>query len=487
MSFKSLVARGAAWTLVKTGGDQFLSFFIFVVLARLLTPVEFGVVALATVFTEVGRPAIRAGLSAAIIQRKTVTSAQADTAFWMAMVIGVLLFLAVASLAGPISKAFDEAQLEEVLRVLPVVFVILALGVIHDAKLRREFRFKAIAGSKILATLLSGGLGVWMAVEGFGVWSLVTYQILHEAIYTGALWAVLRWLPGFEISRKEMLTMFRFGLPLICAEFLNKAKNRVNDLIIGLFLGAGAVGFFRVAMRAINMLSNVSVRPVMGVALPTFSRLQDDPKRLKKYCLSMCRATSAISIPIVLGVGVLAPEFIRILLGEQWAQSEMVLRVLSILAFTLGLHAVAPPLILSAGKAGWTAGIRTMELAITALFAILAVPYGITAMAGAFVLSNFLILPIALIVATHFTQIRALSILRAVTTPVLAGLVMVVSLMVLRGLLIDTLPTLAFSAAIVGAGALLYLGFILIFDRPLIMELRGIVRSALPKSLKRLI
>ena len=487
MSFKSLVARGAIWTLVKTGGYQFLSFFIFVLLARLLTPVEFGVVALATVFTDIGRPVVRAGLPAAIIQRKTVTNAQADTAFWMAVAIGLLLFVVVASLAGPISKAFDEALLEEVLRVLPIVFVFVAFGAIHEAKLKRDFRFKAIAGSQLLATLLSGGLGIWMAVEGFGVWSLVTYQILHEVINTGALWAVLRWRPGLEFSRKEMLTMLRFGLPLTCAEFLSKAKNRINDLIIGLFLGAAAVGFFRVAMRAINMLSTVSVRPVMGVALPTFSRLQDDPERLKKYCLSMCRATSAVSIPIVLGVGILAPEFIRILLGEQWAQSDMVLRVLSILAFTLGLWAVVPPLILSAGKTGWTAGIRTIELAITVLFAILAAPYGITAMAGAYVLSNFLILPIALIVATYFTQIRTLSILRVVTTPVLAGLVMVVSLMVLRGLLVDTLPTLAFSAAIVGAGALLYLGFILIFDRPLIMELRGIVRSALPKSLKRLI
>src|SRR5687767_10457402 len=176
------VARGLTWTLLDTWGSQLLGLFIFVLLARLLTEIDFGLVTLAAVFVAFAQLLVDQGLGDAIVQRPQLTRRQLDTAFWASMVTGLLITVAAVVLAIPISILLGDRRLEPIIQVLSIIFVLTALSSIQMGLLRREMAFRSLAVRRLVAVALSGVVGVGMALAGFGAWALVGQQIVSAAV-----------------------------------------------------------------------------------------------------------------------------------------------------------------------------------------------------------------------------------------------------------------------------------------------------------------
>ena len=197
-SLETRAARGLTWTLIDTWGTQILGLIVFAVLTNRLLPEQFGLVALATVFVSFATLFVDQGLGDALIQRKTVSRSQIDTAFWVAVGTGSLLTLAGIVLAGPISALLDQPDLAPILQVLSFIFVLVALSSIQTALLRREMRFRGLAIRRLAAVAVGGIVGVTMAFANYGAWALVGQQLAAAATTVVALWTVSPWRPGLQ-------------------------------------------------------------------------------------------------------------------------------------------------------------------------------------------------------------------------------------------------------------------------------------------------
>jgi O-antigen/teichoic acid export membrane protein len=201
------MARGLTWTLIDTWGSQLLGLVIFTILANKLAPEDFGLVALAAVFVSLGQLFVDQGLGDAIVQRPILTRRQIDTAFWVSIATGTLLTIAGYLVAGPIARFLNEPDLEQIIQVLSIIFVLVALSSIQLGILRRELDFRGLAIRKLLAIGLGGAVGVWMALAGYGAWALVGQQVGMAVVTVVAMWAVSPWRPGFSLSREDFRSL----------------------------------------------------------------------------------------------------------------------------------------------------------------------------------------------------------------------------------------------------------------------------------------
>ena len=322
------VARGLTWTLLDTWGSQLLGLLIFTLLANLLVPQDFGLVALAAVFVSLGQLFADQGLGDAVIQRKSITRRQLDTAFWVAMITGTLLTLGGIALAPLIALAVNEPRLTPIIQALSIIFVLVALTSIQMGILRREMDFRSLAVRKLLAIGLGGVVGIAMALNDFGPWALVGQQITMAAVTVVTLWAVSPWRPGFSFAGEDFVSLFSFGWKVVSTDLLAFVSRNTDNLLVGVFLGPTALGFYAIAYRILDTSQVLLVAAARRLAFPAFSRIQHDAERVKRAYKRVTRATAAITLPGYIGLALVASEAIVVLFGPQWAPSVPVAMLL---------------------------------------------------------------------------------------------------------------------------------------------------------------
>ncbi|MEO6350240.1 MAG: lipopolysaccharide biosynthesis protein, partial [Candidatus Limnocylindrales bacterium] len=322
------VARGLTWTLIDTWGTQILGLVIFAILANRLLPDQFGLVALATVFVALAQLLVDQGLGDALIQRPTVSRSQIDTAFWVAVLTGVLLTALGVIFAGTIATLVSQPQLEPILQALSLTFVFAALSSIQMALLRREMRFKSLAIRKLSAVAGGGVVGVGMAFADYGAWSLVGQQITNALISVVMLWAVSPWRPGLNVSRSDFRSLFSFGINVVGGDLLNFLSRNVDNLLIGTYLGLVPLGFYAVGYRILDTTQQLLVNFARRLAFPVFARLQSDVDRLRRAYKRVTSAISVVILPGYVGLALVAQEAIVVIFGPQWAASGPVAAVL---------------------------------------------------------------------------------------------------------------------------------------------------------------
>ncbi|HEX7022670.1 MAG TPA: lipopolysaccharide biosynthesis protein, partial [Trueperaceae bacterium] len=357
MTLKEKTLRGLAWTGIQNWGSRALTFVVFLLLARLLTPEDFGVVALATVFIAFAQVFVDQGFAEALIQREDLEPGHLDTAFWANLGLGVLLS-ALSFVAAPlVATLFDEPKLIAVVRWLSLLFVLRALAGVQAAILTRDFDFRALAFRRLMGVMAGGVLGVVMAVMGFGVWSLVGQQLCGALVEAGVLWWASDWAPGWGLGREYFKDLFSFGINITGTNLLNFANRRSDDLLIGYFLGPVALGYYTVAYRLLLILTDLLANTINQVALPAFARLQKEPKRLLDAFYKATNLASLVAFPCFVGLAVLAPELTRGVFGEKWLPSVPVMQVLALIGILHSVFNLNAPLMVAVGKPSWRLGV----------------------------------------------------------------------------------------------------------------------------------
>lgn len=306
-------------------------------LARLLGPRDFGLVGMVMAFTGVLNLFRDFGLSSATVQRLNVSDEQLSTLFWINLLVGVILGLILSALAPAIVAFYHEPHLFWVSIVLATAFIFNAAGVQHSALLQRQMRFTTLAMIDLAALVLSTSIGIAMAFAGFAYWALVASAVSLPLFTTLGLWLASGWMPGSPRSLEGIRPMMRFGGAVTFISVIVYIAYNLDKILLGRFWGANIIGIYGRAYQLINLPTENLNSAVGVVALSAFSRVQDDPKRLKGYFLKSYSLVLALTIPITICCCLFARDLILVVLGQKWKDAIDIFRLLSptILVFAL--------------------------------------------------------------------------------------------------------------------------------------------------------
>jgi O-antigen/teichoic acid export membrane protein len=474
-SLKDSARTGSRWTALQFGGSRLATFAVFLVLARLLTPEDFGIVAIATVFVALLQLLVEGGFSQALIQRPNLEPGHVDTVFWTSVSTGLLLAGGLALAAGPLSVLYDEPLLARILPVLAVGLFISALGSTQSAQLRRALRFRPLAARAIISNVVAGGTGVVLALLGAGVWALVVQYVVLNAVQTLLLWIVAASRPGLQVSRRHFTDVFGFSRHSLGNSLLQFTNNRSDDFLIGAFLGAGPLGLYAVAYRLLTTLNDVINQTLLGVAFPVFARLQHDTARLRSAYCTVLKVGAALAFP---GFGffiIAAPEVVEVVFGARWLPAAPVMSVLAIFGALQTSLMITDSCLNAIGRPRVVLRNRLLSTSVQVAAFAVAAPFGIIWVAWALVARAYLLapLPVWSLIRAGVVDLRAW--LRSFATPLLATALMLAALAVLRGaLLAHTGPGLRL-AAMASVAVLAYSAALALLDRPILRELISVV------------
>jgi O-antigen/teichoic acid export membrane protein len=420
---KGRSVRGGAVTLVSQGIKFALQMGSTMILARLLAPSDFGLVAMVAAITGLVAMFKDAGLSMATVQRQDITHDQVSTLFWINLGLTAVVTLVIAALAPAVAAFYAEPRLVWITLALAGTMLFGGLTVQHDALLRRQMRFEGLAVVELVTMAIGIAVGVTMAMMGFGYWALVAMTGAGSLANAVLVWRLCHWRPGKPKLGSGVGSMLRYGGGLTGFNFLNYFTRNADNVIVGFALGSGPLGIYSKAYGLLMMpIRQINV-PVHSVMMPALSRLQDDPARYRRAYLRAISAIAMAGMPIVVCAWVLADEAVAILLGPGWEEAADVFRWLGPAAF-FGTINVAPGwLCLSLGRASTQVRWALIAAPITVFAFLIGVQFGIVGVAAAFSASWCLGLYIFIAMACRGTPVRQRDIAAAIAPQVLASLV----------------------------------------------------------------
>ena len=325
--------RGAVVTMGGQGARIAIQLLGIVLLARLLSPADYGVTAMVLAIIGVGEILRDFGLSSAAIQAKTLTAGQRANLFWINLGIGAALTGVVAALAHPIAAFYDDERLVLVTLVLSSTFFLNGFSTQFRADLNRHFRFGALATIEVAAQAMALVSALALAALGWGYWALVALQVLQVFFQAIALPIMGGWWPGFPRRGEEMKPLLKFGGSLVGAQILNYASRNVDSIVIGREFGAQALGYYNRAFQLMVLPLNQINAPSTRVALPTLSRLQSQPERYAEF-ISFGQTVLLNIVGFVLGFSVAqATDIVAVALGPQWAPTVPLFQILAVAGF----------------------------------------------------------------------------------------------------------------------------------------------------------
>lgn len=338
-----------------SGGDLILrhglQFATTLVLARLLVPADFGVMAMLAVFTEVAQALANAGLSAALIQRQDVDHRDESTVFWFNLCVAAVLALLLCICAPLIADFYRLPAVTPLVRVMALSMLVSAVGSIHFALLskRLDFRLQAKVGG--VAAVVSGGAAIGMALAGFGVWSLAVQSVLMAALTSALLWLFNPWRPARVMDMKSLRKLLGFGAYQTANILMETVYSRLYSVIIGRMFGAKPLGYYGIADTTRSLPALFLVGLVSRVALPMFARANGDAALYRRGIQLGNRMMMMINLPAAAAMMVLAEPIIEVLFGKQWLPAAQFLRILAIAILFYPLHVINLQALMAQGHA----------------------------------------------------------------------------------------------------------------------------------------
>ena len=331
MSLTQKVTAGVLWLTLAQVAQRLSGLVITAVLARLLSPEDFGLIALAVIAIGFIKIFSEVGLNSALIQRREVKEGHLTAAFWMTLALSLLLTVVGAAASPALAKAYGEPRLVTLLIVLLLSVPLNNLGQTSDALLQRRLAFRQLAIIDWASSLVAGLTGVALALAGAGVWALVAQNLLLVGVSSVVKMIAAGWLPRLDFQFKYGREILSFSASVLGCAVVNYAVWNVDNAVVGGALGAQALGYYSMAFGLV-MLPSLSISGlIMRVMFPALSSIQDDLARLRRGYLRMLRVLSSVTLPVTVGLGVTAPLLVRVVYGDKWAPAVPVLQVLVVI------------------------------------------------------------------------------------------------------------------------------------------------------------
>jgi O-antigen/teichoic acid export membrane protein len=310
--------NGFKWTFLDNVGRLGGQFVIGIVLARILTPEDFGLIGMLTIFIVIGRSLTNSGFGQALIQKKDANRIDFSTVFYFNIFTSIIIYLIIFVGSPLIAKFYREPQLVLLTKVLCLEFILNALSLIHITDLQKNLKFKAPSLIGIISVAISGATSIVLALKGFGVWALVTNTILQSLITTLLLWKVSKWRPLLIFSVNSLKSLFAYGSKILLAGILNSVFKNIYFLVIGRYFQAESLGYYTRANQFTYLPLNTITLVITKVTYPVFSSIQDDIPKLKIGYTKSIRMLSALALPLMGIMYIIARPIIIIVLGDKW-------------------------------------------------------------------------------------------------------------------------------------------------------------------------
>lgn len=392
MDLAARTIRGVGWSGISQAVRLLSHFVIIAILCRLLSPDDFGLLAMVLVFTNFTMIFCDLGLKAALIQRKELTEEHLSSIFWINVLTGFLLASLLVILAPAISNFYDKSILRSIVTALALTFFISSFGIVHSALFAKKLNFKSLAVVKISAVLISGIVAIILAFLGFGIWSLVWQQIVLSLATVILLWNLSHWKPKFLFKWQRVKKLFGFGLNLTGFNFVNYFNRNFDNLIVGKFLGSIPLGFYNLAYQTLLFpLTNIS-QVVGQVMFPNFSIIQSDKDKLRYSYIKTTRYIAAVTFPLMIALLVTAPQFIRVIFGSQWERSIFLIQAFTITGLIQSIGTLNGTIYQSQGRTDIQFRVGIIFAVITAFFFIVGLRWNIEGVAVAYVIVGLLLM-----------------------------------------------------------------------------------------------
>lgn len=349
MSIEPTIRRSLGWAVVLSWGQRAITTIFVVVLAAILGPKAFGIVAMALVYLAVLELVLEQGLLTTVVQREQLDREHLDSAFWLNLVWSIVLAGVSFALAGWWAGVNNVPELADVIRVMSILIVVTGLTIIQEAYLQRNLAFKKLAVRANVAALCGGSIGLALALWGAGVWSLVAQQLTTAFVSLVLLWAVSDWRPGLRFSRVHARDLFGFTSGVFLANVGGFLNRRSDALLIGLFFGPSVVGIYRLADRFVDSVLELTMRPVGLVSLPHMSLLQRDPVALRRTVANFTRIAMYTTLPALLVLAACS-DYVLALIGPEWEIGSTALKLLCVVGIVKGLVHFTGPLLFAVAR-----------------------------------------------------------------------------------------------------------------------------------------
>lgn len=327
--FSSLI-----WKLLERGGAQGIQVVVQLILARLLGPAEFGTMAIVLVFVNLSRVFVEGGFNVALIQKKDTDDLDYSSIYVLSLLIATFLFLLLFFVAPSLARFYSQPQLTQVLRVSGVLLFPGALNTVQESYIARNLLFKKGAIISLIATIISGLLGIIVAYLNFGIWALILQLITYSYIYTYALQWKIDWKPKFRISWNRVKILFSYGSRILGSSLVYRLYLETRTLIIGKMFSSSALGFYQRGEQIPKVLVTNIDGAIQTVMLPTLSAKQDDVKSMKIIVQRALKISTFVVFPMMFGLAAISKPLIFIILGAEWIES---ISYLMIFSFTYAL------------------------------------------------------------------------------------------------------------------------------------------------------
>ncbi len=396
---KQQTVTGVFWSSVERFSAQGIQFVLGLILARILSPSEYGIIGMLAIFIAVAQSFIDSGFSNALIRKKDRTETDYSTVFYFNIVIGIAAYFILFFLAPLIANFYNTPILSQLTKVVALNVFINSLAIVQRAKLTIEVDFKTQAKATTISVFASGLLGVYLAYIGLGVWSLAVQSVSRNFFNVFLLWIFSKWKPKRIFSLASFKEMFDYGYKLLLSGLIDTIYRNIYSLVIGKIFSANDLGNYSRAQQFANFPSS-NINGVIGrVSFPILSKIQDDNERLSNTYRKYLRLSAFIVFPLMMGMAALARPMIIFILTEKWEASIILLQILCFSLMWYPIHAINLNLIQVKGRSDWFLKLEVIKKIVGVSVLVITIPMGLIPMVIGGVFTSIS----CLVINTHYT------------------------------------------------------------------------------------
>ena len=398
-NLKDKTVSGVVWSGMERFSVHGIQFLMQIVIARILSPSDYGLIGMLAIFLAVSQTFIDSGFSNALIRKQNRTEVDFSTVFYFNVLVGVIAYFLLFFASPLIANFYDSPQLELLTKFVALNLVINSFMVVPRTIFTVRVDFKTQAKASIIAAVVSGAVGIWMAYSGYGVWSLVVQSLINGMVGTVMLWIYSKWIPRKVFSMKSFREMFSFGSRLLISALIDTTYVNMYSIVIGKKFTVGDLGYYTKANVFVQYPSS-NLTSILGrVTFPILTGIQDDDERLQTVYRKYLRLSAFVIFPLMMGMAAIARPLILTLLTPKWEGAVLLMQIMCFSAMLYPIHAINLSLLQVKGRSDLFLRLEIIKKSIGVLMLCITIPMGIPAMcAGGIILSY-----IALIINTRYT------------------------------------------------------------------------------------
>lgn len=398
-SLRSKTVKGVVWSSIERFSTQGVQFLIMIIMARLLTPKDYGLIGMLAIFLAVAQSLIDSGFSQALIRKQDRTDVDNSTVFYFNIVVSSALYLILFIAAPFVADFYNQPELTSVMRVVCLGVILNSLAVVQRALLTVRIDFKTQAKASLSAAVISGCIGIVLAYCGFGVWSLVVQQLLNLSVNTLLLWIFSKWRPIAVFSWKSFHELFAFGSKLLASGLLDTLYRNIYPIVIGKLFSASSLGHYTRAHQFSEFPSSNVTGIIQRVTYPILCGIQDETERLEAVYRKFLKLSAFIIFPLMIGLSAVARPFIDIALGAQWGFCGQLLKIICFAMMWYPIHAINLNLLQVKGRSDLFLRLEIIKKILGITVLCITAPFGLVVMCYGQIFNSI----VALVINTYYT------------------------------------------------------------------------------------